>query len=90
MKNVVSKKDLNNSEVFKCNFEMQSYNNKRTDWVVGLVEVRAVRVVSCSGLVDSTNPVLVLVVLRQVGDFLPGVSDGVLHHLCQEQVKLGS
>lgn len=52
-----------------------------TNWVVGLVEIRILRVVSSSGLVDSTNSVLVLVVLYQICDFLSGVSDGSFHHL---------
>lgn len=61
-----------------------SLNSKHTNRVVGLVEVRSLRVVSCSSLVDSTDSVLVLVVLHQVGDFLPGVSDGAFHHLDKE------
>lgn len=60
---------------------MQSANQTHTDGVVGLVEVRILRIVSCSSLVDSTNSVLILIVLHQAGDFLPGVSDGALHHL---------
>ncbi len=59
-------------------------NWKHTDGVIGLVQIRSLGVVSCSGFVDSTNSVLVLVVLHQVGDFLPGVSDGALHHLCKK------
>lgn len=52
-----------------------------TNWVVGLVEIRSLRVVSSSGLVDGTNSVLVLVVLHQICDFLSGVSDGAFYHL---------
>lgn len=58
-----------------------SANWKHTNGVVGLVQIRRLGVVSCSSFVDSTNSVLVLVVLHQVGDFLPSVSDGALHHL---------
>lgn len=52
-----------------------------TDRVIGLVEIRSLRVVSSSSLVDGTNSVLVIVVLHQICDFLSGVSDGAFHHL---------
>ena len=61
-------------------------NKKHTDGVIGLVEFRRLRVVSCSSLVDSTNSVLILVVLYQVGNFLPGVPDCALHHLDKKSV----
>lgn len=61
-------------------------NCKYTDGVVGLVQVRSLRIVSCSSLVDSTDSVLILIVLHQAGYFLPGVSDGALHNLDKKRM----
>lgn len=79
---------IQKEEIPKKNSWHCDANQEHTNGVVGLVEVRRLRIVSRSSLVDSANSVLVLIVLHQAGDFLSGVSDGALHHLDRKYMML--